>query len=121
MSEDAPQMSYSDRSIYIFFHSNNCKRRVIHLGRPFSDREYVQAETNRMVGEIVLLNEDESTRLANKIRDLNQILAVANRAREREPTEESTEGPIIMLPAEVVEMALREVFAGVRAFDPRQL
>lgn len=114
MSKGMTEMSYADRSIYIFFHSNNCRRRVIHLGMPFYDRECLQAETNQVVGKIVRLSEDESTRLANKIQDLEEKF----RSLKGKKGRRSVEGRRLSQ-REVAETAMREVFAGVRAFDHR--
>ena len=97
-----------DRSVYIFFHSSNCKRRVIHLGKPFFDRECLQAEIKIMVGEIVNLDADESTRLANRIESLKGKFRSSRSQKGRR----SAEGHQLSL-REIAEAAMREVFAGV--------
>jgi hypothetical protein len=111
MSKGTTQMSCPGRSTYIFFHPSNHHRRVIHLGFPFFDRDdCLQAETNRMskMGDVVSLDADESSRLAHKIVDLKSEF----RSNKAQKGRHSAEGHRLSL-RELVEAAMREVFAGV--------
>jgi hypothetical protein len=78
-------------------------------GSLFADDLYTQSEIGQMKGACLSLTEDEATRLLNKINDLEKQF----RSKGQRKGKGAVEGHRLSQ-REVVELAMNEVFAGVR-------